>query len=209
MLEAKQLYFHYGDRKGEPVINGVSLRVEPGERVGLLDPSGSGKTTLLRILGGYLSPSSGSVLVDGSPLPQKGRSPVQLIWQHPERALDPRLRMGRSLEEGGRVEPRITEGLGIEEDWKKRYPGELSGGELQRFCIARALGANTRYLLCDEITTMMDMISQSQIWQFLIRETQERGLGLVVASHSRELLEHVCTRQVELAGLQGKYGRDV
>ncbi len=201
MLEARQLYFHFKGREKEPVINGVNLRVEPGERLGLLAPSGSGKTTLMRLLSGYLLPISGSVLADGSPLPRKGYCPVQMIWQHPERALDPHLRMGRSLEEGGRVEPRIVEGLGIEEDWKKRYPGELSGGELQRFCIARALGAETRYLLCDEITTMMDLISQSQIWQFLIREAQERGLGLLVASHSHELLEHVCTRQVELAQL--------
>ena len=89
-------------------------------------------------------------------------------------------------------------GLGIEEDWLGRYPGELSGGELQRFCIARALGAGTRFLIADEISTMLDLITQSQIWHFLLKEASAREIGLVVISHDRELLERVCTRVTEL-----------
>ena len=79
-----------------------------------------------------------------------------------------------------------------------RFPGELSGGELQRFCIARALGKRTRFLLADEISTMLDLITQSQIWNFLLEEVGRRRIGLVVVSHSGELLERVCTRIVDL-----------
>ena len=66
--------------------------------------------------------------------------PVQLIWQHPEEAVNPRLKMKHALKQGGGVSPRIAEGLGIQDEWLERYPSELSGGEMQRFCIARALG---------------------------------------------------------------------
>ena len=70
------------------------------------------------------------------------------------------------------------DGLGIEPDWLNRYPSELSGGELQRFCIARALGQRTRFLLADEISTMLDLITQSQLWNFLLEEVKNREIGL-------------------------------
>lgn len=162
MLEANNIIFSY-DRGREPVLDRVNLRVEPGERVGIFSPSGSGKTTLLKILSGYLVPEKGQVLVDGSPLPQRGFCPVQMVWQHPERAVNPRLTMKKILAEGGPGNSRLETVFGIQEDWKRRYPGELSGGELQRFCIVRALGEGTRYLLADEITAMLDFITQAQI----------------------------------------------
>ena len=102
------------------------------------------------------------------------------------------------LEEGGPVPERIMDGLGIERDWLNRYPSELSGGELQRFCIARALGEKTRFLLADEITTMLDLITQSQIWHFLLEEIEKREIGLLVVSHSGPLLDQICTRKVEM-----------
>ena len=79
-----------------------------------------------------------------------------------------------------------------------RFPAELSGGEMQRFCIARALGQRTQFLLADEISTMLDLITQSQIWHFLMDETEKRKIGMIVVSHSPELLEKVCTRIVDL-----------
>ena len=92
----------------------------------------------------------------------------------------------------------IIQRLGIEEDWMDRYPGELSGGELQRFCIARALGRRTKILLADEISAMLDLITQSQMWNFLLEEAGGREIGMVVVSHSEELLDRVCTRIMEL-----------
>lgn len=196
-LEAAGISFRY-PCGGRWILKDAALTVESHERVGLIAPSGFGKTTFCKILAGYERPAAGTVLLDGKPLPAKGYCPVQMIWQHPEQVVDPRLKMREILAEGGAVEPRLLQELGIEPDWLNRFPGELSGGELQRFCIARALGPQTRFLLADEISTMLDLITQSQIWTFLIRETQRRNIGLLAVSHSPALLDRVCTRQIRL-----------
>ena len=197
MLEVQDITFSY-QKNGNQILEHVNLSVGPEERLGILAPSGYGKTTLLKIISGYISPDAGRILVDGEPLPQKGYCPVQMIFQHPEQAVNSRLRMREVLKEGDGISKELIEGLGIEEDWKNRFPQELSGGELQRFCIARALGKGTKYLLCDEITTMLDFITQGQIWNFLIEETKRRGIGMVIVSHSQPLLDHVCTIQIRL-----------
>ena len=198
ILEAKNLSFRY-EESGRKILDQFSLQVDSSERVGILAPSGFGKTTLCKILAGYEEPETGTVLMDGKSLySYKGYCPVQMIWQHPEQAVNPRLRMRNVFEEGDQVETELIKKLGIEPDWMNRFPTELSGGELQRFCIARALGKRTRFLLADEISTMLDLITQSQIWHFLMEETQRRGIGMIVVSHSPELVEKVCTRVVEL-----------
>ena len=198
ILEAKNLSFRY-EESGRKILDQFSLQVDSSERVGILAPSGFGKTTLCKILAGYEEPETGTVLMDGKSLySYKGYCPVQMIWQHPEQAGNPRLRMRNVFEEGDQVETELIKKLGIEPDWMNRFPTELSGGELQRFCIARALGKRTRFLLADEISTMLDLITQSQIWHFLMEETQRRGIGMIVVSHSPELVEKVCTRVVEL-----------
>lgn len=198
ILEAKNLSFRY-EESGRKILDQFSLQVDSSERVGILAPSGFGKTTLCKILAGYEEPETGTVLMDGKSFySYKGYCPVQMIWQHPEQAVNPRLRMRNVFEEGDQVETELIKKLGIEHDWMNRFPTELSGGELQRFCIARALGKRTRFLLADEISTMLDLITQSQIWHFLMEETQRRGIGMIVVSHSPELVEKVCTRVVEL-----------
>lgn len=197
-LEARELSFRY-DNGNRQILNKMSMTLESTDRLGLIAPSGFGKTTFCKILAGYEDPDSGEVLLDGKPLSAwKGYCPVQMIWQHPELSVNPRLKMREVLREGDFVEERVVRGLGIEPDWLNRYPGELSGGELQRFCIARALGKRTRFILADEISTMLDLITQSQIWGFLLEEVKTRDLGLLVVSHSEELLECVCGRVVDL-----------
>ena len=198
ILEAKNLSFRY-EESGRKILDQFSLQVDSSERVGILAPSGFGKTTLCKILSGYEEPEAGTVLLDGKSLySYKDYCPVQMIWQHPEQAVNPRLRMRTVIEEGDQVDPKLIEKLGIEPDWLNRFPTELSGGELQRFCIARALGKRSRFLLADEISTMLDLITQSQIWHFLIEETERRGIGMIVVSHSPELVEKVCTRVVRM-----------
>lgn len=197
-LEIKNVSYRYGENS-RSILEDFSLTVENHERVGLIAPSGYGKTTLCKLLAGYLKPDRGEILLEGKPLSSyKGYCPVQMIWQQPEFAVNPRLRMREVILEGDEVEERIVRELGIEEDWMNRFPAELSGGELQRFCIARALGKRTRFLLADEISTMLDLITQSQIWNFLLKEVENRGIGLLAVSHNPSLMDRVCTRQVKL-----------
>lgn len=198
ILEAKHISFRYGTDSRQ-ILNDFSLKLTQEERVGLIAPSGFGKTTFCKILAGYEKPDKGEILLDGRSLAAyKGYCPVQMIWQHPEQVVNPRLRMKETLAEGDNLEQRVIEGLGIEPDWLNRYPAELSGGELQRFCIARALGERTQFILADEISTMLDLITQSQIWSFLVQEVESRRIGLLAVSHSTPLLEQVCTRVEDL-----------
>lgn len=202
MLEARDIAYAYPGAR-DPLYRGFNLAVDAHERVALSAPSGFGKTTLCRLLAGYERPHKGEILVDGAPLPKRGACPVQLVFQHPEKAVDPRMRMARTLEEAGDVSERMLDDLGIRREWLRRYPHELSGGELQRFCIARALAANPRYLVADEISTMLDAVTQAQIWRFLADEADRRGIGLVFVSHSPALVDRIATRVVRLDALDG------
>lgn len=197
-IEAKNVSFRYSDNQPW-ILQDVSLKVEEGERVGLVGPSGYGKSTLVKIMSGYLKPTKGEVLLDRKPLPQKGISPVQLIYQHPEKAINPRWKMKKVLQESGMFREEVMEALGIEKDWLERYPRELSGGELQRFCVARSLFSGTHFLFADEMSTMLDVITQAQIWNLMLREVEERKLGLLMVTHNAELAKKICTRTINLA----------
>ena len=203
LLEGNDICFGY--HKDHLILNHISLGIKAGERVALTGPSGCGKSTLSRILAGYETPASGQVLFEGRPLPREGYCPVQLIYQHPEQALNPRWKLHKSLREAWDPNPALLEEIGIEKQWLTRYPGELSGGELQRFCVVRALGPQTKVLIADEMSAMLDVITQAQIWRLVLRVVEERGLGLLVVTHSPELAGHLCTRMVpfqELAECQ-------
>lgn len=197
MLEMQKVSFAYpGSSKN--LYTDFDFSVAPGERVALCAPSGFGKTTLCRLLSGYERPFSGKVLVDGIPLPARGVCPVQLILQHPENAVDPYMRMRAVLAEGGEVNKNILDGLGICQEWMSRYAHELSGGELQRICIARALATHPRYLVADEISVMLDAVSQARIWGFLVKYVEHYRAGLVFVSHSDALVERIATRTIHL-----------
>ena len=197
ILEAKEISFGY--KKGVNILDNFQLTMESHERVGIVAPSGFGKTTLCQILSGYIKPKQGQVLLGGEDVHNmQGYCPVQMIWQHPEKSVNPRLRMKEIINEGDEIEKRIIDELGIERDWFTRFPGELSGGEMQRFCIARALGQRTKFLIADEISTMLDLITQSQIWSFLLKEVVKRNIGLIAVTHSDALMEHIATRKVIL-----------
>jgi len=196
ILKAENIIFQYR-KNGHKILSGLSISIESGEIVGLSGPSGSGKTTLCKVLAGYIKPDSGQVTLDGRPLhTYTGYCPVQMVWQHPELVVNPRLRMHQILNEAGDVDDYIIESLGIEKEWMSRYPIELSGGELQRFCIARALGRKTKFLIADEITAMFDLISQAQVWKFLKEEITRRNLGVLAVSHSEMILDSLCTRRI-------------
>lgn len=197
-LEAKNIYFQY-DKKSPWVLENRSLTVNKGERLALFAPSGYGKTTIAMLLAGYLQPTQGEILLDGNPLPSKGVCPVQLIYQHPEKAINPRWRLRRVLEESGQLREDMLDAFGIERAWLDRFPRELSGGELQRFCVARALLSGADYLICDEISTMLDVITQVQIWNVVLEEAEKRNMGIIAVTHNRHLAQRIATRVVDLS----------
>lgn len=196
-LEAKNIYFRY-DRKQPWILEDCSVRVDRGECLALSAPSGYGKTTLAMLLSGYIKPVKGEILIDGKVLPEKGVCPVQLIHQHPERAINPRWRLKRVLEESGKIDADVLHAFGIEHEWLDRFPRELSGGELQRFCVARALMSGADYLICDEISTMLDVITQAQIWNVVLEEAKKRNIGLIAVTHNMHLAKKIATRIIDL-----------
>lgn len=197
-LEAKNVSFRY-DRRQPWILENCSLSMESGENLALFAPSGYGKTTLAMLLSGYLEPSRGEVLLDGRPLPKQGVCPVQLIYQHPEKAINPRWRLKRVLEESGNLREDVLDAFGIERAWLDRFPRELSGGELQRFCVARALMSGAEFLICDEISTMLDVITQAQIWKVVLEEARRRNMGILAVTHNRNLAQRIAHRVYDLS----------
>ena len=198
VLVAEDICFGYAS--GSLVLEHVNLQVEQGERVALQAASGRGKSNLCQILAGYLKPDAGRVLLDGKePRACKGKAnPVQLIWQHPEQAVDPYIRLSETVKEAGEVPQQLLDDLGIKPEWLTRYPHELSGGELQRCCIARALAVEPQFIVADETSTMLDAITQAQLWRFLLDYCEKNQVGMVLVTHSQALLERLATRVVEL-----------
>lgn len=196
LLEGKNLSFKYG--KGEYIFKNINISICSGERVGLVAKSGFGKSTLAKVLAGYIKPSEGHVLLDGDEVSNKGYNPIQLIYQHPEKAVNPRWKMKDILEESGKIDFDLIKAMGIENDWLARYPRELSGGELQRFCVARALMGETKFLIADEISTMLDVITQAQIWEIILKYANKEDLGLLIVTHNIHLAKQICTRIVNL-----------
>ena len=106
--------------------------------------------------------------------------------------------MIKILNEAYEVSDEMIEAMGIKKEWLKRWPSELSGGELQRFCVLRALTPQTKFLIADEMTTMLDAITQAQIWQVVIKYCKDNGIGLIVISHDKDLVARVCDRVINL-----------
>lgn len=190
MLEVRQLTIV---QEGRRLWDSVSFQVTAGERQGISAPSGYGKTTLGRVLAQWQTPTSGSVTVGGKSLSKKGYCPVQLVPQHPELTFNPYRTTGESLRDAWSPDAAWFERLAVSPAWLKRRPDELSGGELARIALLRALDPRTRYLIADEVTAQLDPHIQAQVWQVLLEEVKRRELGLIVFSHNKALLEKVCS----------------
>lgn len=202
MLEAKALSYRYGE--GSSVLRNVSLRAADGERLALLGPSGRGKSTLALLLAGYLPLQKGVITLDGAPLPKDCYNPVQLIYQHPEKAMDPRWKVGDTLREAWDVPEELLAAIGAEPGWLTRWPHELSGGQLQRLSILRALSPKTRVLIADEITASLDPITQAQIWSVILQEVEKHNMILIAITHNEALAQRIYTRMIHIEELQGE-----
>lgn len=195
-LKGENISFEY--KINNPVLKDVNISLRSGEVLGLIGDSGSGKSTLCKILAGYEIKYQGKVSMDGNEILSKGYNPVQLVFQHPEKAVNPKWRMKDILNEGHLVSQDILEAFGIKNNWLNRWPNELSGGELQRFALARALSPKTRFLIADEITTMVDAITQAQIWNIVLNIVEELNIGVLVVSHDRNLINRLCHNTIYL-----------
>ncbi|MFC4321393.1 ABC transporter ATP-binding protein [Litchfieldia salsa] len=196
-IDAKGIGFRYENSPW--LFQGVNLTIQPGEIIGITGPSGCGKTTFCRIVAGYEEPTEGMITFGEKPLQKSGYQPIQLILQHPEKAVNPRWKMRKTLNEAWEPDQELLDLFGIRKDWLDRWPNELSGGELQRFCVARALGPNTRFLIADEMTTMLDSITQAQIWHAVLSIAEKRNMGIVVVSHEAKLVQRICHREIQFS----------
>ena len=216
MIEGKGLrkVFRSGILSSRAVVavDGVDIRIDEGETVALVGESGSGKSTLGRLLLYLIKPDEGRVLFEGVDLAKlKGkelrrlRTKMQLIPQNPEDAFDPRWRLYSSLAEPLRIHgfgkeeerkrvPELAKAVGLKEEHLSRYPHELSGGELQRAVIARALALNPKFIVCDEPTSMLDLSTQASIVRLLMKLQRKMGLTILFITHDIELAEVVGDR---------------
>ena len=196
-LKATNISFKYPSAKNY-LLKDVNLELDNNKIIGLIGDSGSGKSTLCKILSGYVTKYEGSVTFDGNPLPKKGFKPVQLIYQHPEKVMNPKWKMETVLKESWNVPDEFFEEFGIQKSWLTRFPQELSGGELQRFSVLRSLNPNTKFLIADEMTTMLDAITQVQILDSVLKIVKQRKMGFLLVSHDMDLVETICDDKIYL-----------
>ena len=192
MMELKANNISFSYNKNRHILKDASISVESNQIIGLMGDSGSGKSTLCKILSGYISNYTGEVTLDGKPIPDKDFYPVQLIFQHPEKTMNPKWKMEKVLNESWKVSQELKDTFGLKDSWLTRWPSELSGGELQRFSILRALNPKTKFIVADEISTMLDAVTQVQIWEALINHCKSNNIGILAVSHDPELLEVFC-----------------
>lgn len=200
--------------QGYPVVEGFDLRMEAGESVALVGPSGSGKTTLGKVAALLQPPLQGEVMINGTRIAGVGsdlsadiRRQTQMIFQSPRRATDPRWTLRRIV-----TRPAAVAGVPLAEayDWAERcglteelldrHPSEVSDGQLQRACVARALLLRPGLLVCDEVTAMLDAATTAGIVEIIRAETSTRGLGVLVITHDTELAGVWADRTVGLPG---------
>jgi len=216
LLEARKVSRRYGGRRrllGGPwppvvAVDRVSLALAAGEVLGLVGESGSGKTTLGRILCGLEAPTEGAVLLSGEPAPAglaRWRR-VQFVYADPQVSFNPRRRLGSALElplerlaglDRRTRAQRVTELLalvGLGPEYARRYPHQLSGGQLQRLALARSLAAQPQVLVLDEPVSGLDVSLQAQILSLLADLKRRFGLTYLFSSHDLAVVERLCDR---------------
>jgi peptide/nickel transport system ATP-binding protein len=201
----------FGSTREQVVGNrAVSLAIQPGEILGIVGESGSGKSTLAKALTG-LNPFTGEIRFDGRRIAGPGdmdkayRRNVQIIFQHPDASLNPRQRIGEILsrplalydasgQDRGVAIARLLEQVRLPADYARRFPHELSGGEKQRVAIARAFASNPRLVICDEITSALDVSVQASVVELLLDLQRRHGTAYLFITHDLNLVRQIAHR---------------
>lgn len=208
VLEIKGICKRYSGMGREvEAINGVSLSLGEGEILGIVGESGSGKSTLLRIISGLEAADSGEISCRGRALGRKrSRSElrlIQMIFQDASGSFHPRRRIGDSIQDSvknllgrgaGPDMDRLYSLVGIEGGLAGRLPRELSGGQCQRFAIVRALAVEPQILLCDEITSALDVSTQMQVLRLIKTICSGSSMSALFVSHDLALVGSLCSR---------------
>ena len=213
IMEAVSLTKHFrsADKTWFTAVDGASISLQKGKTLGLLGQSGSGKSTLGQMMVGLLKPDSGELFFHGKllsyPIQGQARRRIQILFQHPEVSFNPQLTLRQSLVEPFKLmgEPfddgailSVIEPFGLHAEHLARYPGELSGGELQRAALARVAVLEPEMILLDEPTSMLDVITQAQMIDFLRRYQQQHQTAYLFITHSTALAEQFCDEIVKM-----------
>jgi peptide/nickel transport system ATP-binding protein len=220
LLGADGLFFDYAGARRRDVdsdwtLRDIAVTVSAGSTVGIVGESGSGKSTLVRLLCGLLTPSRGEITFEGRSVKdwlsadrREFHRRNQIVFQSPASSLDPRLRLKTSLSEPmkalERRKPEATElrswlqDVGLSGEILSRYPHQLSGGQLQRAAVARALSVRPDVLYADEPTSALDVSVQAQVLNLLMGLKRRHGLTLVLVSHDLAVVARLCEQIIVL-----------
>ena len=211
MLEIRDLHVRFHNRDRE-AVSGVSLTIRDGEILGLVGESGSGKSTIAKLLTRLTDITEGTLKFEGKDITRLKQSQlkevygdIQMVFQNPVGSFDPRRTLGDGIGESLRnrgmkkadVEKRVAELLeqcGLEKEYAKRYPHEVSGGQCQRAAIARALAVEPKVLICDEATSALDPQTTASILELLKQINEQFGITIVIITHQMSVIREICNR---------------
>lgn len=208
-VENLRKYFYSGifSKKMIKAVDGVSFEIGEGKTLGLVGDSGSGKTTVGRAILRLIEPTSGRIFFDGEDITKlngselkKLRKRMQIIFQHPESSLNPRMRIYDSIAEPLRIHKlcskreekekifELIETVNLNEELLSRYPHELSGGQIQRAVLARVLSLKPKFIVADEPTSMLDISVQAQILNLMKNLQKEFKITYLFISHDLDVV---------------------
>ena len=222
LLQISHLTKNFSDGKEDEykAVDDVSFELFPGEKLAIIGESGSGKTTVVNMITRLLDSTDGKILLDGEDITHYKRNKMkniyrkmQMVFQTPTESFDPRCRLGDAVAESLRnagmprkeameIVKELFKQCGLPENFMKRYPHEVSGGQCQRAAIARAIAIKPRLLILDEATSALDVTVQAEILQLLDALQEERQMSYLFICHDIALVQNFCDRVLVM--YQGK-----